>query len=255
MQVKVGSTGLRSTPAPDGSLETELLFGEEFIVEKERNGWAYGRAKLDNYPGYVALSALADPGPRPTHRISAARTIVYAGNDCKSAPRMWLSMNALVRVCSSAPPTQGYEKIVGGGWVFSKHLRPVGVSASDWVAEAEKFIGSNYFWGGRDANHGLDCSAVIQNALLAAGHSVPRNSNQQERALISRLDLDRFSLSNVERGELIFWNGHVGVMRDEEQLLHATGEFMEVVSEPLSEVVARRKRLPGGNVTAVGRLA
>ena len=44
---------------------------------------------------------------------------------------------------------------------------------------------------------------------------------------------------NLRRGDLVFWKGHMGVMRDAETLLHANAYFMQVTSEPLAAAIAR----------------
>ena len=58
----------------------------------------------------------------------------------------------------------------------------------------------------------------------------------------------------LRRGDLVFWKGHVGVMRDAETLLHANGWHMRVVSEPLSEARRRIAASGGGDITSVKRL-
>jgi hypothetical protein len=55
------------------------------------------------------------------------------------------------------------------------------------------------------------------------------------------------------RGDLIFWKGHMGVMRDAANLLHANAWHMEVASEKLADAVARIAQT-AGPVTAVKRL-
>ena len=58
----------------------------------------------------------------------------------------------------------------------------------------------------------------------------------------------------LARGDLIFWKGHVGVMRDARLLLHANATHMLVTSEPLDEVRARNLKAGAGDVTAIKRL-
>ncbi len=59
----------------------------------------------------------------------------------------------------------------------------------------------------------------------------------------------------LRRGDLVFWKGHVGIMRDRDTLLHANAHHMAVASEPLSTVVARVTASSGGAITARRRLA
>ena len=58
----------------------------------------------------------------------------------------------------------------------------------------------------------------------------------------------------LRRGDLLFWNGHVGIMQDAETLLHANGHHMAVASEPLLPAAARIAAAGGGPVTLRRRL-
>ena len=58
----------------------------------------------------------------------------------------------------------------------------------------------------------------------------------------------------LRRGDLVFWNGHVGIMQDAETLLHANGHHMAVTSEPFLPAAARIAAAGGGPVTLRRRL-
>ena len=58
----------------------------------------------------------------------------------------------------------------------------------------------------------------------------------------------------LARGDLVFWKGHVGIMRDSLTLLHANGWHMKVVSEPLAEARKRITANGGGEATSVKRM-
>jgi cell wall-associated NlpC family hydrolase len=108
-------------------------------------------------------------------------------------------------------------------------------------------VGVPYVWGGKTAA-GLDCSGLIQTALQAVGKAAPRDTDMMEKALG-----ELTALSQVRRGDLVFWKGHMGVMLDESRLLHANAFHMTVAIEPLEDAVARIKTA-AGPVTSVKRL-
>jgi cell wall-associated NlpC family hydrolase len=236
---------LRRAPGDDAPLDTQLLFGELFLIEEEQNGWAKGHAVLDQYPGYVRLDALGPIGPLPTHQVSVPRTFVYRDADLKSPPLMGLSMNAKLALNAFS---DGFSHIEELGWIYSTHTAPVGVYDSDFVSAAEMFLGVPYLWGGRDGL-GVDCSGLLQTALMRAGIECPRDSYQQVE-LGQALPID---LRALRRGDLIFWKGHVGVMRDAQTLLHANAYHMLVASEPFLEAVARIAQ-SGSQITGIRRL-
>ncbi len=250
MQVIRSSVPIRRFPGSDAPVETELLYGERFATGLTlKDGWFYGYSRLDGYKGYVEATALKRGRTDWTDTVAVIRTIVYEKPDFKSTPRMWLSMNARVEATEEM---DGYSHIRSLGWIASDHLWPRGAIGRDWVEEAEKFLGIPYLWGGRDANRGVDCSGLIQNAFLATGRVVPRDSADQEHSIKtgSAVPLEGGRL----RGDLVFWKGHVGIMTDAETLLHATVDHMSVVKEPLQEVIRRRTKTGSGEITTIKRI-
>ena len=121
---------------------------------------------------------------------------------------------------------------------------------TDFVAVAERFLGTPYLWGGKTAL-GLDCSGLVQVALTACGVSCPRDSDMQEEALGTAVAADPSALL---RGDLIFWKGHVAIVRGPDSLLHANAHHMAVAIEPVAQAVARI-RDAGSEITSIRRIA
>ena len=93
-----------------------------------------------------------------------------------------------------------------------RHLAESGSREPDYVAVAERFLDTPYLWGGR-TSEGIDCSGLVQTALAAAGAASPRDSDMQEAALGEPIAIDE-PRTPLARGDLVFWKGHVGIMRD-----------------------------------------
>jgi cell wall-associated NlpC family hydrolase len=180
--------------------------------------------------------------------VAALRTFVFPGPSIKLPPIEALPLGATLtisRVADRLAITQA------GGYVPAAHLKPLGEFESDLVAVAERFVGVPYLWGGKTAL-GLDCSGLVQVALAACGISCPRDSDMQEAALGTPIAISA-DLAGLKRGDLMFWKGHVAIVRDRESLLHANAFHMAVVIEPLAEAVARI-RAAGSEVTGIRRL-
>lgn len=228
---------------PGAGRATQLLHGEAFIVYETRtDGLAWGQAELDGYVGYVAISGLGPPQSRGM-RITALASHRYRLPDLKAPPDLELPFLAEVPVAGT---TGSFARLRGGGHVPRPHLEPV---AGDFVAQGLRFLGVPYLWGGRSAR-GLDCSALVQLSLIASGIPAPRDSDLQARGLGQALPPS----SKAQRGDLIFWKGHVGLLVDADTLLHANGHHMAVVREPLSPAIARIAAQGGGPVLARRRL-
>lgn len=235
-----GRASMRSTPAHDAVQDNEILFGETATVFETKDGWSWCQASFDRYVGYVHDIALCEP-VSVDHRVTALSTPLLSGPEIKRATRDMLPFNARVRVLERA---NGYARIEKGGFVFEGHLAPLDEFAPDWVATAERFVATPYVWGGK-THAGMDCSGLVQTALAGSGIAAPRDTDMQEAELGTNC-----SDSSRRRGDIVFWNGHVGVMLDAERLIHANSFHVQVEIEPLSQAIAR---MPG-EVTAIKRL-
>jgi cell wall-associated NlpC family hydrolase len=238
--VAVGRASLRVRPSDDAAQDSELLFGETFTVYDSADGWAWGQAANDLYVGYVKETALAVPFVAQA-RVSALMAPVFAAADLKTPVRALLPMNAAVPVLGRSGD---YVQIGEGGYLHQRHLE---AAQKDFVAVAEQFLGVPYVWGGKTAA-GLDCSGLIQTALQAVGKAAPRDTDMMEKVLGEVVPL-----SDIRRGDQIFWKGHMGVMLDETRLLHANAFHMAVAIEPLTEAIVRIEKV-AGPVTSIKRL-
>jgi cell wall-associated NlpC family hydrolase len=238
-QVRAGSAAIRAEPGPDAMQVTQALHGERFEVFDRRGDWAWGQLAVDRYVGWIEGGALSDRLTRPTHWVSALRTLVFSRPDPKAPVVVHLPLNARLEVVGSG---ERFVETVDG-WVFGGHVSPLGAWRRDFVSVAERFIGAPYLWGGREMT-GIDCSGLVQAALMAAGRSVLRDSEMQEATLGERLD-GADPGTDLIRGDLLFWPGHVGVMADAKRLLHANAWHMATEIEPLQDALERIEPLVG----------
>jgi len=247
-QVAHAASPLRGSPDPSAPWTTEALLGELATVYEEKEGWAWVQLQRDGYVGYLHAGALSTQVRRITHRVRALGTFLYPRADIKSAPFMHISMNAGLTVAEMG---SAFAKLEDGTFVPARHLAELDRFAPDFVAVGEAFLGVPYLWGGR-TRLGVDCSGLLQLALHAGGIACPRDSDMQLAELGSAVEV-RADLEGLMRGDLVFWQGHVGIMIDAFQLLHANAHHMAVVIEPLKTAVDRSMRLNAA-LTAVKRL-
>ncbi|HEY7301696.1 MAG TPA: NlpC/P60 family protein [Xanthobacteraceae bacterium] len=249
-QVIDAQAPVRSSPRPDAPLLTEALKGERAtIYETTEEGWAWGQLEADGYVGWLPANALAAPGPAPTHKVAVPRAAVFPGPSIKLAPVEALPLGAQVTISRVEGP---FAVMASGGYVPMRHLAAIHASAHDPIAVAEMFMHVPYIWGGK-TSAGIDCSGLVQVAFTACAIFCPRDSDMQEQALGCELPAGP-ALSDLRRGDIVFWEGHVALARDSETLIHANAFHMAVAIEPIAEAI-ERIRAAGSEVTRVRRVA
>lgn len=240
---------LRRAPSGDALLETEALMGERVIVyETNDEGWAWAQLEADGYVGYLPANALAAPTMAPSHKVAVLRTLIFPGPSIKLAPLAAPSLGAQLAIVRHH---ERFAVTAAGGFVPAVHLSSRDHVEPDFVAVAERFAGVPYLWGGK-SSLGLDCSGLVQVALAACGIAAPRDTDMQERALGTAIAAN-VDFSNLQRGDLMFWKGHVAIVRDPATLVHANGFHMAVASEPIRQAIARI-RPTDGEPTGIRRL-
>lgn len=249
MQVIAPVADLKGAPSHDSGLDTQALAGEIVTVYEQAEGWAWAQLARDSYVGYLSELALSRDVKPPTHRVWTRATFVYPAANMKTPIVEALPLGAEVAVADIAGE---FARLVRGGFIFARHLAPLDQPATDFVAVAESMTGAPYLWGGKTPA-GVDCSGLVQASLAACGVAAPRDTDMQVNALGEALPVTE-DLAHLQRGDLIFWKGHVGVMRDADTLLHANGHHMLVESEPLKEARERIARNSFGAITAIKRL-
>ena len=237
---------LRQSPSPDAPLDTEALKGERVTVYEIEEGWARGKLEADGYAGFLPANALRAPGPAPTHKVAALRTLVFPRPSIKLPPLEGLALGCRLAV---ARIEDAFAITATGGYVPARHLVSIDEKERDFVAVAERFLGAPYFWGGK-TSLGIDCSGLLQVALGACGIASPRDSAVQEKTLGQELSIPH---SELRRGDLVFWTRHVAIVRDAASLVHANAFHMAVAFESIAQAIARI-RAAGSEVTSMRRL-
>lgn len=234
---------------PDRTLprDTEFLMGEPVTIFDTADGWAWIKSRRDGYVGYVDIDAISPDAPEPTHRVDAIRSHLYPAPALKRFALAALPFAAQVKVVEIS---DRWAQIADGQWVYASHLQPITSFASNPVDVALRFLEVPYLWGGRSSD-GMDCSALIQLALEACGIPCPRDSDMQEADLGHPIQTDGAPL---QAGDLVFWPGHVGIMINESEIVHANATDMAIRVWTLTALRAHIEKQEGNPVRSVRRL-
>jgi len=229
---------------PGGARDRQVVLGAALVVVERRRDHAFVQMAADGYCGWLEAGAVG-PAVAVTHWVAAARGVhLYPEPRVQAREVAALPFGARVQVLEDV----GAWARVAGGYVPARHLRRMGDWCADPVAVAEGFLGTPYLWGG-NSGAGLDCSGLVQAAMLACGRDCPGDSDMQARMGMAVPEGEA-----LRRGDLVFWKGHVALVMDGGRIIHANGHSMDVAVEGLADAVARIAGQGGGPVTARRRV-
>jgi|GEM_PF-154980 len=216
--------------APQGTRLTLLRCpeGEWFRVQTPDGYVAWARSENLREAPWRAEGLRTLPAVMPAARVDGAGTVLLAaGSELTIRDRQaghWL-----------AETPQGVEVWVSEGEAIAAPDRAMlwrsepelGARA---VAIAEGWLGIPYLWGGK-SGWGLDCSGLTQLAYELLGVRLPRDADQQAKAVpvVSRWE-------ELRPGDLLFYPGHVALWAGEGCVIHASSPRGGVVKEALSQV-------------------
>ena len=239
---------LREAPSSDAPLVTQALKGERVTVyDRNGEGFAWGQLDSDGYVGWLPDAALAKPAASPTHKVTALRTFAFPGPSIKLLPVDTLPLGARVAVVRF---DEAFAVTSEGHFLPASHVGAIDMFESDFVAVAERFVGTPYLWGGK-SSLGVDCSGLVQIALTASGIGSPRDSDMQEASLGRALSAAE--AGHLQRGDLIFWKGHVAIVRDGTTIVHANAYAMATAIENTQDAIVRISAA-GSEVSSIKRI-
>ena len=212
--------------SPNGPRERQLWLGEAFTVIDRDQSHAFGFAEKDGYCGWLPETALTD-GPAPNYWIATPGTHLYPEPRAASPQLAALPMGARVTVTGQ----NGKYTETPRGFIPASHLKPLGQYLTDPVAIAEQFLHTPYLWGG-NSRAGLDCSGLAQLAHHVCRIAIPGDADLQE-------SIGYPVQGNFQRGDLLFWEGHVALAVSADTLIHANGRTMSVAYENIAVAIAR----------------
>jgi cell wall-associated NlpC family hydrolase len=226
-RVAVPTTDMLAQPGA-GELARQVLYGHPVQTLDPMPGFA--RDETTGYVGYVDPNDLSD-WIEPTHRVTTRATFLFNEPDIKAKNPLLVSIGSVIAVADN---NGKFARSYDGLYAMASHLEPLGFCEPDLARTAEKLIGTPYLWGGNSA-FGIDCSGLVQMAVQAAGLACPGDSDQQS-GMLGQLLPDG---STYRRNDLLFWKGHVGIVFDEDTLIHSSEHTMSVNTEPLRPALHR----------------
>lgn len=237
MNIIKPSTHMKLNTNETSALETECLFGEKVDILDHYLDWVYCELTTDNYTGWIHKSSLGK-SIETTHRVINKRTFIYKDPNPKSEILLYIPMGSRLAIKNIKSGWAKTSLIIEDkthiGYVPSSHFVNIKHKVKDWVAMAQQLNGTPYKWGGRDTV-GIDCSALLQLSYQTYGENLPRNTSQQIKLNKKKVNI----INDLKRGCVVFWEGHVGIMIDSINCIHANAYHMKTTTEPLINIIDR----------------
>ncbi len=224
--------------------DSQLLYGEKFFVEESHGAYVYGYSIHDNYAGYVERDQLIKDAPKANSLLTVRSSHFYPEPSFKSRPLKKLSF--MSRLTTTEEQENGFTKTYNGNWIYSDHFVTLNefTMAGDMAQTATIYLGSPYVYGGR-SSFGIDCSALIQNVMVAHGHACPkRDTKNQENSFGKAIKRD-----GIQRNDIVYFKEHVGIMIDDKYIINATARHMSTVIEDITKLEEAY-----GSITHIARL-
>ncbi|MYL18975.1 peptidase [Halobacillus litoralis] len=232
----------------DNLVQSQLLYGEEVIVDEMKDGWAriiipHQSSKKDDrgYPGYI-----------PERQLNALPQSKWQGNgmlvvhdkqtmllDEKRQPFLEVSYLTSLPVIQEegvlikvrTPHGEGYISAEAASVYPSPEEIPKGSGAAI-IESAETFLDLPYFWGGM-SSYGFDCSGFAYALHKAHGYMIPRDATDQVNRGVD------IPIDQKQPGDLLFFAyeegqgrvHHVGFYYGEGKMLHSpnVGKNIEII--------------------------
>ncbi|MBC8085553.1 MAG: C40 family peptidase [Hymenobacter sp.] len=223
---------VRAEPADKAEIVTQLLFGECYSILLIQSQWLQVRTTADQYVGWLDakqhlpvtagyLAAWqAQDHPRTLDVVQmvsdpATRIPVQLGSRLPFFDGMTLRLGERQLFYNGAAtnPLNGH----GPHGPVEARLRLL-------QKMALVYLKAPYLWGGKSL-FGIDCSGLTQQLYGLIGVQLPRDARQQ----INHGQTVHF-VAQTQPGDLAFFDNadghivHVGLLLEEQQLLHASGE-------------------------------
>ncbi len=250
LQITNSSSPIFDKPNINGNLETEGLFGEIFIIEKSAPNWYYGFLETDGYYGWIQSKFLGDCS-ETNYKIISSRSIILTKPDVKSKYILYVPMCSLIKVKKFvrewAEIQYKKQNILKVGYVPKSHISKINSRKYDWKNIALNLINIPYKWGGRDTIS-LDCSSLIQLICNTQNIFLPRNTNEQvlflqknfENLIVDpKLYKDIYKTKSFKKGSLVYWTGHVGILIENNIIMHANAFHNNVNIEDIQDMTNR----------------
>ena len=221
-------------------LTTQLLYGENFTIQKNYLNWIKIKSKYDNYVGYIKKKKFK-PKVINTHKINKLFAEIYKKPNKNFKIKKKLSFCSFISVKKKEKNFYKFDNY----WIKKKDVAPIN-KTENIFSKIKIFNGVKYKWGGISFK-GIDCSALIQIFYKYNNEFCPRDTKDQIK-FFKKVRNNKF----FKKNDLIFWTGHVAVCINSKSLIHAYGPKKKVTIMNIKKTINEIKQ--NANLNVIGKM-
>ena len=210
---------------------SQILYGEKFCAKNKTNGFLQGYSIHDRYQGYAKLNLFSHSDKKKTHKIKSKEASLYLKPNIKSKTAKKLLFNSKITLTQQQGQFIKEDKY----WIQKKDTEQI-KSSFNFLKNYKHFLHTKYLWGGNSIK-GIDCSGLVQELMKSANLRCPRDSKDQQKFFKKKI-----SINNIQKGDLLFWKGHVAIAISKTKLIHAFGPKKKVVIMTILQTINTIKK-------------
>ena len=229
-------------PSKKSEVTSQIIYGEEFKILSKNKSWIKIKTLFDNYKGFIINSKYVEKFS-PNYKVSSLKAKIYKKPGIKT--NSWLPLASKLSVLEQK---KNYVQIEKSKWIKKIDIKKLNHKDKNYIKMFKKFLNVKYVWGGKTFK-GIDCSALLQIFFSYNNSFYPRDTKDQIKYTKKNLKKRKF-----EKGDIIFWKGHVAMCLNSKQLIHAYGPEKKVIIMPIIETINRIERIAKLKVKKISKI-
>ncbi len=229
-------------PSSYSEVTSQILYGEKFKIISKNKNWIKIKTISDNYVGYVKNLRFID-NLYPSYKVYNIKAKIFKKPNLGT--NKWLSFGSKLPVIEE---NKNYIKIERNKWIKKKDIKKIDHVEKNFIKVFKKFLNIKYKWGGK-TYRGIDCSALLQIFFVYNNSFYPRDTRDQIKYSKENLKKKKF-----QRGDIIFWKGHVAICLNSKKLIHAYGPERKVIIMPIIKTINRIQKTAKLKVIKISKI-
>jgi len=227
---KKNLSNIYKKPSEVSEVTSQIIYGERFKILSKNKNWLKIKTSFDNYIGYIRDKDYSGEYS-PTHKVFSLKVNIF--DKLKKKTKYYLPFASKFSIIQENKKFVEFEK---NKWILKKNIREINHEEKNHLKILKFFLKTKYVWGGKTYK-GIDCSAILQLFYYYNNKFYPRDTEDQLKYSKGNIKIRKF-----EKGDVLFWKGHVAICINDKKLIHAYGPEKKVLIMSITKTIDRIER-------------